>query len=215
MREIYTFVGMSGVGKSHWSTRLKDLGFDLYSIDDLIAEKLSKVVLAYDIKNSINYRKSAVGDLAKWMGFPDDKRYIKNSKKYLETESKIVAQTLARALKSKKNTIIDTTGSVIYIDKETLGNLKKQTKIVYFDSPTSHLNNMFEVFKRDPKPIIWAGMYKPKKGEADNKALLRCYKELIQSRIKAYKALKGKKINYKWQFDKKRKATEVLKKIQG
>jgi shikimate kinase len=77
MREIYTFVGMSGVGKSHWSRQLSKLGFDVYSIDDLIAEKLASVVKSFEIKNDLNYRKSAVGDLAKWMGFADDERYIK------------------------------------------------------------------------------------------------------------------------------------------
>lgn len=214
MREIYAFIGMSGVGKSHWSKKFIDLEYDVYSVDDIIAEKLADVVRKFEIKNTINYSESPVGDLAKWMGFPDDKRYPANSKKYLQAETKVVKDVLKKAMKSKKNTIIDTTGSVIYIDKSVLKDLKRNTRVVYFDSPASHLKSMFEEFKRNPKPIIWGQMYKPKKNEDEEKALLRCYKALIDSRINSYKKLKDVNINYKWQYDKKRKVEDIYKKIK-
>jgi len=213
MRAIYSFVGMSGVGKSHWSKKLAELGYDIYSIDDLIAQKLQKLIKKFSITNDINYSKSNVGDLAKWMGFPDDERYKQNSKKYLEMESKVVQSVLNKALKSKKNTIIDTTGSVIYINKNVLKALKKSTNVVYFDSPASHLKSMFEEFKRNPKPIIWGNIYKPLRGEKEEKALLRCYKELIDFRIKHYERLADITIPYKWQYDRKRKVAEIEKKI--
>ena len=212
--QIYSLIGMSGVGKSYWSDKLEKTGFTVYHIDDIIAIKLKSVVKKFSIKNDINYSKSSVGDLAKWMGFPDDERYKKNSKTYLDMETKVVKEVLNKAKKSRKNVVIDTTGSVIYIDSEISKELKKLTKVIYFDAGTKHLKSMFEEFKRNPKPIIWGNMYKPKKGENENKALLRCYKQLIDSRIKKYNKLSKQKIDYKWLRDKKRKVEDLLQKIK-
>ena len=38
-----SLIGMSGAGKSYWSKRMESLGFQVYSCDDLIAERLGPV----------------------------------------------------------------------------------------------------------------------------------------------------------------------------
>ena len=35
-----SLIGMSGAGKSYWSKRMESLGFQMYSGDDLIDERL-------------------------------------------------------------------------------------------------------------------------------------------------------------------------------
>ena len=41
---IITLIGMSGSGKSYWSKKFKKAGFTIYSIDDLISEKISDLI---------------------------------------------------------------------------------------------------------------------------------------------------------------------------
>ena len=61
-----SLIGMSGAGKSYWSKRMESLGFQMYSCDDLIAERLGQK-LEEKGKSTIN--------LAKWMGQPFSEGY--------------------------------------------------------------------------------------------------------------------------------------------
>ncbi len=65
MRAIYSFVGMSGVGKSHWSKKLAELGYDIYSIDDLIGGAVS---ILQELPHLREYMKKAGAK-------PDDKHH--------------------------------------------------------------------------------------------------------------------------------------------
>ncbi len=137
-----------------------------------------------------------VGSLAKWMGFPGDKRYEKNCKTYLKLEEKITLKALNEALKNKVPTIIDTTGSVIYLSKSLQNKLRKHSKIIYLDVLQSKLDEMLETFCKFPKPIIWGKIYRPLKNESENKTLSRCYKKLLNFRVAKYNKLAHKTIPY-------------------
>lgn len=187
--KIYTLIGMSGVGKSYWTNKFREQGFTTYSVDDIISLKLQEIVKVEKGSESVEYADSLVGDLAKWMGFPDDVRYPKNSQIYLTQETLVTEEVLDKALAAGKNSIIDTTGSVIYIDPRVLERLKMETTIVFFETSEEKLEEMFAEFKRNPKPIIWNDFYAPKPGETEEESLSRCYRELLDSRAISYKDL--------------------------
>ncbi len=195
-QNIITFIGMSGVGKSYWSEKFAKEGYEVFHIDDLISEKLGEIINKENGDGNVDYGKSLVGGLAKWMGFPGDKRYEKNCKTYLKLEEKITLQSLNKTIKNNKPAIIDTTGSVIYLSSELKSKLKKHTKIVYLDISKSKLSELFETFCKFPKPIIWNGKYKALKNETEEKTLARCYKNLLDFRINKYEKLAHKIISY-------------------
>lgn len=213
MRKIYTFIGMSGVGKSYWAKKFQKAGYDIFSIDDLISGRLADLINNEDGDKSVSYEKTAVGDLAKWMGFPGDKRYKTNANKYLKLESKITLESLKEASKNNKNTIIDTTGSIIYTDKKLQSLLKKHTQIIFLDTTEKNLKTMFEIFCKVPKPIIWGEIYKAKKGEDEAETLKRCYKSLLTFRINNYKKLAHKVLDYNFTHKKDLPLEKFIQKI--
>lgn len=187
---------MSGVGKSHWSEKLAKAGYKVFHIDDLISLELISIIDKENGDDTVDYGKTKVGSLAKWMGFPGDKRYAKNCKIYLKLEEKITLQSLNEALKHEGKSVIDTTGSVIYLSKNLQSKLKKHSKIVYLDVLQSKLDEMLKTFCKVPKPIIWGDMYKPLKNESEEKTLERCYKKLLDFRVAKYKKLAHKTIPF-------------------
>jgi len=112
-----TFIGMSNIGKSFTAMRLrKSHGFDLYEVDEAIQKSLGL---------------KSMQESADWMGFPYEATYAKREAEYLALESKLTAQAFD---KSDKNLILDTTGSVIYLDKQTRDLLSKKSVIVHIQA---------------------------------------------------------------------------------
>jgi shikimate kinase len=210
---VLTFIGMSGVGKSYWAEKFREIGYKTFNVDDLIQEKLGDLINEVEADKNVKFEETKVGDLAKWMGFPGDKRYPGNAKKYLKLETKITEAVLKQAIKSGQDTIIDTTGSVIYTDKKIQTLLRKHSKVVFFDTTKQNLKEMFEVFCKVPKPIIWGNIYKAKKGEPEDKTLARCYQELLNSRIKKYKKLAHIALPYKFTHTPNLDTAKFIKKI--
>ena len=69
---VITFIGMSSVGKSAWSTKLEELkGFRRYCCDDLIEKYLGPEFKA------LGYL--GINDVSRWMGQPYDQRYKKTA----------------------------------------------------------------------------------------------------------------------------------------
>ncbi len=166
------FVGMSNIGKTFWSTSLsEEKGFEIYHVDDEIQKNLGLT----DMR-----------EMAEWMGYPFQTQYEKNSKKYLNIEKKI---TLGAPLKDVGNFVLDTTGSVIYLDEEVEHFLKKNFLIVCFDVPTQMLKRMQELYFIEPKSVIWGEHYLPFPEEEPIDALRRCYPWLLKYRMKKYREL--------------------------
>lgn len=199
---IFTFIGMSGVGKSYWSEKFRQAGYKIYPIDDLINLEVGNLINEVEGDENVAYEDTKVGGLAKWMGFPGDKRYKKNANKYLKLESKITLDSLKSAIKNKERAIIDTTGSVIYTNKKVQRELKSKSKIVFLETTEKNLKEMFKVFCAVPKPIIWGDIYKAKKGESDDQTLQRCYKELLDYRVRNYRKLAHTSLPYNFTHKK-------------
>jgi shikimate kinase len=201
--KIITLVGMSGVGKSHWTKKFKQNGYLTFPIDDLINKNLDEVIDEGSGDKNVDYGKEKVGKLALWMGFPGDARYKKNSKKYLELENEITLDCLHKAIKSKNNCVLDTTGSVVYLNNNLLNELKKHSTIVCLDARQKDIDKMFKIFCAKPKPIIWGNIYKAKPEETENETLKRCYMELLDFRLKKYRAISSITLDYAFTHSKK------------
>lgn len=183
---------MSGSGKTHWSKKLERKSFKRFCCDDLIEKKLSKElkVLGY----------SGIQDVAKWMGQPYDIQYEETSKKYLRVEKEAVKKILEVINNSKslydKNIVIDTTGSLIYIEKDILEKLSKITKVVYLEVPNYVKEEMYQTYLKDPKPVIWGDSFYKVRGESNMEALRERYSELLRFRSKRYERLADITLNY-------------------
>lgn len=165
------FVGMSNIGKSFRATQLQQVkGFYVHEVDTEIARKLGL---------------EGVTDIASWMKHPDDVDYPKKQQYYLEVEGEVMKQDF----ESTENTIIDTTGSVIYLEQTILDDLKKNALVVEFRVPSSSLQMMINDFFANPKPVIWGDIFDQKEGESTVAALSRCYPRLLAERNQRYRAI--------------------------
>lgn len=139
---VIIFMGMSGVGKSHYSKRInKDYGHRIISVDDMIAEHLGL---------------NDVYAVREFFGEPYEEKYKENSKIYLDLEERFTNEALDIAENSGGgNIIIDTTGSVIYLSDETLRRISKFKNRIYLDADEGYMDKLIEKYFADPKPVIW------------------------------------------------------------
>lgn len=185
-----SFIGMSGVGKSYWAKQLAQAGYHHLDCDAMIAERLGEIVTPEASEDLVH----AVG---RWMGMPWVEGYVDREARYLELESVVTAHAIDQLAESGgHNTVIDTTGSVIYTGELLLGRMKNFTTVVYFDVPDDVRQEMVELYLREPKPVLWQGMYQPKPGESQGDALARCYADLLADRAERYRALAHVVVDY-------------------
>ena len=185
-----TLIGMSGIGKSHWSKKMETLGYRRYSCDELIAELLGE---------EFEKKGKATHSLAKWMGHPYSKGYHEAEALYLELESAVINQIcddLENATQKDIPVVVDTTGSLIYLQETILKRLRNLTHTVLLNVPFDKHEELFETYLQDPKPVIWNGKYLPREGENPQKALSRCFGELLVYRNKRYGLMSDLELDY-------------------
>ena len=199
-----TLIGMSGVGKSHWSKKMEALGYRRYCCDELIAERLG---------TELGKKGKATVNLAKWMGQPYSKGYQETEALYLKLESAVIAQIcdeLEHGIQKDKPVVVDTTGSLVYLEKALLKRLRKLTRTVHLNLPVDKHEENFETYLKDPKPVIWNGKYLPSKGEITQKALRRCYRELLYFRNKHYALMSDFQLDYTFHQSSGTKVQDLL-----
>ena len=174
-------IGMSGVGKSHWSHQLENLGYTRWSCDELIAEKM---------RDSGHPDLHSTRDLARWMGHPFEERYATATATYLDWEDQVIVE-LCRQLQHPEPTrvVVDTTGSLIYLAAERLQSLRRHARMVYLSTAPEQDARMLETFLEDPKPVVWGESFCPEPQEPEEAALERCYPKLLAARRRAYTRL--------------------------
>ena len=173
-------IGMSGTGKSYWSSKLINQGFHSFCCDDLIEKKLEDFLWLPNGKKL---------SMAEWMGHPYEPQYIQAEQNYLEFEVEMmesICSFLREDVYQGKNVVVDTTGSFIYTGETLIGCLKEITTIVYLKAQLGSIKTMYETFLRDPKPVLWQGRFNKQPQESNQEALLRCYPELLRSRQREY-----------------------------
>lgn len=185
-----SLIGMSGVGKTYWSTRLAQYGFVRFCCDDIIEQKLENEL------KPLGY--AGIADVSKWMGQPYDARYEATSRKYLQFEKEAMQEIFdaTSSLPKDTNVVIDTTGSVIYTDDIILQQLKEVSRIIYLETSQSVQKKMYELYLQDPKPVIWGRSFSKKANESNIEALARCYPQLLVYRSQYYQKYAHKIIPY-------------------
>lgn len=180
---VITFIGLSGCGKSYLSERIaQEKNFHRLDCDSLIEKKLESHLTAGGY--------SSIEGVANWMGQPYSEHFQVRQQAYLDEEKNVMEEIL-KTLGSDgwgldKDFVIDTTGSVIYMNEEILSGLKKRSRIIYLGVPDSQLEFMFQQYLNEPKPVIWGDSYQPQKNESKEQTLERCYPELISKRTELY-----------------------------
>lgn len=182
---------MSGAGKTYWSKRFEKVGYRRFSVDEFITVKLNKELKSKGFKGT--------EDVSYWMGQPYDKRYPKTSKKYLHFENEAMFDIFAEINKlgENSNVVIDTTGSVIYLDDKIMNKLDTISTVIHLSIPESVQKEMYNLYLKDPKPVIWGHSYRKNNGESNEEALCRCYPDLLQYRLRKYKKNSDFELEYK------------------
>lgn len=181
---------MSGSGKSRWSKKLAEKGFQRICCDDLIEKDLSSELEKHGVRG--------IQDVARWMGYPYEKQFKRNQAMYFKSEAKIMKKVI-KCLKNgiKRSTVVDTTGSVIYSGGRAMKELKKYSLVIYLETPMSALPEMLRIFMEKPKPVIWRNMFQKNKNETNKEALRRCYPKLLRERVTLYKKYADTVLRYK------------------
>ena len=177
---VLSLIGMSNIGKTYWAEKFKKIGFYHAHCDNLIEEKLRDAKI-------ISKNIQGINRIAKWMGYPYEARFKEAQIKYLGFEKESLMGIMEKLDKGALgNTIIDTTGSVIYTGSKVYKKLRAKSLIVYIKETEEMRKRMFENFIKIPKPVIWGNIYKKRKNENKEEALARCYRKLLEYRAKLY-----------------------------
>ncbi len=177
-----TLIGMSGVGKSFWAERLREEGFTWLDCDRAIADSLTELL-------SLNADEAPVHAVGRWMGMPWRDGYPTRQARYLALEAKATRNMLNAAVSQEASSVVDTTGSVVYLPDALLGELRQKTHVLYLAVPEGRHQQLLERYLDEPKPVLWGDTYRPLGSEEAHETLRRCYPDLLSDRDRRYRAL--------------------------
>jgi shikimate kinase len=181
---IVTLVGMSGVGKSYQAEKLALAGWAHHDCDAEIAARLGSLVTP-------ETGESGVIALGRWMGMPYAEGHFDRERRYLALEQQVTSDALDAAEQGREEAaqLIDTTGSVLYLESALLERLRASSRVIYLRTPPEAHAEMRARYLAEPKPVIWGDAWAPRTGETDEAALARCYADLLAYRDARYLSL--------------------------
>ncbi len=178
------FVGMSNIGKSATARRLaKSHKFKLIEVDKLIWERLGH---------------DNMEDFADWQGHPYEEGYAEREQLSIEMENHATEKAMDS---TKGNSILDTTGSVIYTDPALRRKIKENCYVVHIKAETSDLERLKWDYFDNPKPLIWGRHYRQKAGLTDRENVFESYPKLLMSRAKEYAAMADTTVTSRFVLD--------------
>ena len=190
-------IGMSNVGKSYTATRLAEhYEFSLIEVDKLIRTDMGH---------------ESMKDFAEWQGQPFTSGYAEREEISIEKET---IATKSAISSKKSNTLIDTTGSVIYVKEDVLEELVNNFYVVYIQVHEDHIERLKNDYFSNPKPLIWNNHYRKINTKSPIESLFACYPELLEARRKAYEKIADKIISSSKILDKKTDINELFKLLQ-
>lgn len=173
-------IGMSNCGKTMRSLQLAQrFGFERYCVDDNIEQHISSLLQRSGYPSGIE-------GVAKWMGYPFEERFYRNQEIYLEYENKLTYEAVSTAQATNRSFVLDTTGSVIYLEKKTRDIISDTFLVVHLEASEDMLQEMIRLYFEAPKPVIWGDSFQPLGNEDGLTALKRCYPQLLRYRLKRY-----------------------------
>lgn len=172
-------IGMSNCGKSFWSNQLQRyLQFRVVCVDYQIEKQLeSQLSLAGHV---------GIDGLAAWMGFPSDDCFASRQTEYLNAEERITAAAATMLHDTGSNSVLDTTGSVVYLSSSTREMLCSNHLVVHLEAGDDLLSVMTNNYFITPKPVVWGDSFNRRDGESPEDALRRCYPTLLRERRERY-----------------------------
>lgn len=177
-----TLIGMSGSGKSLWSSALSRHGFRKLGCDNAIGRRLV---------DGGELSEGSLDLIGRWMGFPFETGFARREALYLDHEKAVMDQFLTeletRPADDASPMVIDTTGSVIYTGKAIRQRLRQQTVVVYLSTSAAFRQALHRAYVANPRPVLWQQHFQKKTGEDNQSALKRCYKKLIADRDARYR----------------------------
>jgi shikimate kinase len=197
---VLTLIGMSGMGKTYRSKQMEAYGFTRLSSDDFIETQLLAMVRA------------GIAGVAEWMGQPYEPHHQQHCTKYLAWEERSIISFLRKT--NRGNTVIDTTGSVMYLSPKILDALHQQTLMVYLEASQTVKDKLFQVYMTDPKPVVWGESFYKLPDESDREALQRCYPMLLDFRAARYAALADVTLPFEIARNEQSTAEEFLQEIR-
>jgi len=173
-----TLIGMSGLGKSHWSKMMARCGFKRLCCDDVIADRLERID-----------QKGRITDLGEWMGFPYEAQYREKEKIYLSLEIQVLSEFIERLAdaEAEEKIVIDTTGSAPYAGDHVMNQLSKHSCILYLAASKEYYSDMLKRYIHCPRPVLWGDKFRQQPYESKKDALARSYRELLIFRDRLYK----------------------------
>jgi shikimate kinase len=200
-------IGMSGAGKSFWSTILRRHGFEAFGCDDHIGQRLAA---------EGEIATPSLDHLGRWMGFPYESDYARREAHYLSTERAVMEALLAdleaepSGRDSGRDLVLDTTGSVVYTGDTIMERLRRQTVVIYLSLPAAHRDTLRRAYQARPRPVIWQNHFRPREGETDRDAVKRCYPDLLQTRDRLYRRYAHIEIRWEPSFGKRPDVATLL-----
>lgn len=166
------FVGMSNIGKSYLTDRFaKSYGFKLTEVDKMIWKSLG-----FD----------DMEDFADWQGEPYEEGYKEREAELIRLEGVATQKAIND---SPEYSLLDTTGSVIYVDPAILRTLKEQFYVVHIKAEPSDMERLKYDYFDNPKPLIWGRHFRTKPNLTDRENIFESYPRLLMSRAKEYAAM--------------------------
>ena len=176
------FIGMSGIGKSFWSARLQaEAGFSRVGCDDEIQKILAGLYPGSGVEK--------IDGVATWMKNPWESGHKESEREYLALEERVTTEAISALQESAHPFVIDTTGSVIYLQPETLARLSSSCTTVLFEHSSEQAELLYRTFLEHPKPLIWGSSYTQRGGETHESAMARSFRELLSYREAQYRKL--------------------------
>lgn len=176
-RHAITLMGMSGVGKSHFSQRLANWGWRRYSCD----AEIGRALLG-------NHGDQDIGALSAFLGRLGDPgkgglaldEFKRRQRLYYEAEMDALRRVGDEIQSGEPHFVNDSTGSLCEIEEDTvIRHVGENSIVVYIEASPLHEEEVLKRALRAPKPIffppskfdLWVAQYLAENGLNDANAI--------------------------------------------
>jgi len=181
------FVGMSNMGKTHWSKPMAQyLKMPRIDFDDVIGKSSAIQELTDGIEG-----KDEAERMGKFFDMPWTAGFEEREKSFLNAENAVMKDK-----SNESNTILDLTGSA-FLHEDAMKKIANSGLVIYLEaSPEAQVDalaGLVQGFKDGPKPVCWGEVSKPRNEEE----LKKSFGELLVYRAKNYAEYADVTIPYK------------------